>query len=235
MPVAPLDNHRWKGEGEGEKFHITLAVMLSCLTKENAVGIKPISPMCLLWIPEEKRAWWPAQKQTSATGSHTPSTRPNNFIFQMHNTSSIWTAVTKQTWTQKPSQTNAFSTVQCRVQGGFVLGNWDLSTGERSWRTEYMCFWAFACWNCPWTNRIQGESHARQETVQICQKEQMCARDRMLKLTAGAHSHVAPKTHFKNRCTYTFGLQLPSPHANCPKAKSLIQYSCFSLFWTAKS
>ena len=50
----------------------------------------------------------------------------------MHNTSSIWTAVTKLTQTQKPSQTNTFSTFQCRVEGGFVLGNWDLSIGERS-------------------------------------------------------------------------------------------------------
>lgn len=58
----------------------------------------------------------------------------------MHNTSSVWTAVTKQTWTQKPSQANSLSSAQSRGGDGFVWGTWDLSAGERSQSSVYMCF-----------------------------------------------------------------------------------------------
>lgn len=82
-----------------------------------------LSPTGLLWKPKEVRVWCPAQKQTSDTHGHTPSIQPSNFILQMHNTSYIWTAVTKQTWTQRPSQTNPLA----EPCGG---------RGEPVWRTE---------------------------------------------------------------------------------------------------
>lgn len=37
---------------------------------------------------------------------------------------------------------------------------------------------------------------ARKKAVEVFQKTEMCARDRMVRLTVGAHSHVAPK-HLK--------------------------------------
>lgn len=40
----------------------------------------------------------------------------------MHNTSYTWTAVIKQTWTQRPSQTNPSAAEQCRGRGVPVWG-----------------------------------------------------------------------------------------------------------------
>lgn len=93
----------------------TLTITLFFPTKGNGVCMKSTSLQHLCFGNHKK---W----QTSATCSHTPSTQPNNFIFQMHNTSCLWTAVTKQTWTRRPSQTNSFSAVQRRVEGGSSWG-----------------------------------------------------------------------------------------------------------------
>lgn len=76
------------------------------LRKGNGVCSKSFSPTCLLWKPREVRVRSPAQKQTRATHSHTPSIQPNNFILQTHNPSFVWTAVSKQPRTQRPSQTS---------------------------------------------------------------------------------------------------------------------------------
>lgn len=122
---GPLDSHGWRGQGgklsrlsgkqrwgqalggqalvAGLHMHRITFILLR---KGNGVCSKSFSPTCLLWKPREVRVRCPAQKQTCATHSHTPSIQPNNLILQTHNPSFVWTAVSKQPWTQRPSQTS---------------------------------------------------------------------------------------------------------------------------------
>lgn len=59
------------------------------------------------------------------------------------------------------------------------------------------------------------------ESTDVCQS-----------LNGGAHCRslfsCSPQNTLKNRCVYMFGLDLPSPHANCPKARisESILFSC---------
>lgn len=81
-------------------------ITFTLLRKGNGICSKSFSPTRLLWKPRAVRVRCPAQKQTCATHSHTPSIQPNNFILQTHNPSFVWTAVSKQPWTQRPSLTS---------------------------------------------------------------------------------------------------------------------------------
>lgn len=104
---------------DGETRFRTLRTMLIFPAKKKWCWLQiPLSPACLLWKPRDVRVLCPAQKQTSATHGHTPSIQPNNFILQMHNTSCVWTAVTKQTWNQGPFPDKPF--FSRAMQGGEV-------------------------------------------------------------------------------------------------------------------
>lgn len=97
----------------------TLRAMLVFPTKKKCCWLQiPLFVACQLWKPRDRRVLCPVQKQTSASHGHTPSIQPNNFILQMHNTSCIWTAVTKQTWTQGPFPDKSFFSRAFRAMQG---------------------------------------------------------------------------------------------------------------------
>lgn len=130
----------------------------------------------------------------------------------MHNTSSVWTAVTKQT--QKPSQANSLSAAQSRGGGGFVSGTWGLSAGERSQSTVYMRFGVFICWNCPWTNRIWGGGDVLGRRQWRYFRKQRCMPE-----TERWGSLEEPKTYFKiDTCTWPWPSELPY---KLPQGKNL--------------
>lgn len=79
-----------------------------------------LSIMLALEIKRSEGVMPSTTKQTSATHGHAPSIQPNNFILQMHNTSYIWTAVTKQAGTQSPSQTNPSLAEPGGGRGGLI-------------------------------------------------------------------------------------------------------------------
>lgn len=91
----------WGGQALVAGLHMH-RIMFFFLRKGNGVCSKSFSATCLLWKPQEVRVRCPAQKHTC----HTPSIQPNTFILQVHNPSFVWTAVSKQPWTQRTSQTS---------------------------------------------------------------------------------------------------------------------------------
>lgn len=108
----------------------------------------------------------------------------------MHNTSSVWTAVTKQT--QKPSQANSLSSAQSRGGVGLSLGPgvYQLERGHRA-----LCTCASV--SSPVETvlgqtgyggaGVEGEC-PRKEAVEVFQKTEMYAGDRMVRLTGEAQN-----------------------------------------------
>ena len=125
----------------------TLRIMLFFPTKKKWYWLQiPLSLACLLWKPREVRVLCPAQKQTSATHGHTSSIQPNNFILQMHNTSCIWTAVTKQTWTQGSFADKSFFSRAGWGKRWACVEGWGFQPGGVHWLHVFPSVFPCLCW-----------------------------------------------------------------------------------------